>query len=62
MKILQKGNINRLNKLMWDNDGAGVFKKEVVREGSNHIHLADWIIVSEDDVEDSGFDKICAVK
>ena len=51
-----------MNKLMWDNDGAGVFKKEVVREGSNHIHLANWIIVSEDDVEDSGFDKICAVK
>ena len=37
MKFLQKGKINWLDKLMRDNDGAGVFKGEVVREGRKHI-------------------------
>ena len=47
---------------MRKNNGVGVFKGEVVREGTKNIHLAYGIISSEDAVEASGFNTIFKVK
>ena len=51
-----------LDVLKRGNNGAGVFKGEAVFDGTRYIHLADGIIVSEDDVKVTGFNTKCEVK
>ena len=56
------GYFNRLDKFMRDKEGSGFFGIEGIRDGTEYIHLGNWVIVGEDAVEVSIFDAICKIK
>ena len=43
---------------MQDKEGSGFFGIEGLRDGTEYIHLENWVIVAEDAVEVSIFDAI----
>ena len=47
---------------MRDKAGSGFFGIKGLRDGTNYIHLGNWVIVAEDAVEVSIFDAICKFK
>ena len=47
---------------MRDKEGSGFFGIECLRDGTEYIHLGNWVIVAEDDLEVSIFDAICRIK
>ena len=47
---------------MRDKAGSGFVGIEGLRDGTEYIHLGNWVIVAEDAVEISIFDAICKIK
>ena len=47
---------------MWDNEWSSFFIIEGLRDGTEYIHLGNWVIVAEDAVEVSIFNAICKIK
>ena len=46
---------------MRDKEGSGLFGGKGLRDGTEYIHLVNWVIVTEDTVEVSIFDAICKI-
>ena len=51
-----------LYKFMRDNEGSCFFIIEGLCDGTEYIHLGNWVIVAEDAVEVSIFYAICKIK
>ena len=47
---------------MRDNEGFWFFIIEDLRDGTEYIHLGDWVVIAEDAVEVSIFNAICKIK
>ena len=47
---------------MRDNEGSGFFIVEGLSDGTEYIHLCDWVKVAEDALEVSTLDAVCKVK
>ena len=47
---------------MRDKDGSRFFGIEGLRDGTEYIHLGDWVKVADDAVEVSIFDAICKIE
>ena len=47
---------------MRDKEGSGFFGIVGLRDGTEYIHLGNWVIVAEDAVEVSIFDAIYKIK
>ena len=47
---------------MRDKEGSRFFGIEGLRDGTEYIHLGNWVIVAEDAVEASIFDAVCKNK
>ena len=47
---------------MRDKEGSRFFGIKGLRDGTEYIHLGNWVIVAADTVEVSIFDAICKIK
>ena len=47
---------------MRDKEGSEFFGIEGLRDGTEYLHLGNWVLVAEDSVKVSIFDAICKIK